>query len=64
AAVARALQDQALQAAAPAAADPDAEPNAHKGTVQFFATDGVARFRQVGRHFLGAPVPAVSLVDI
>lgn len=34
------------------------------GEVQLLATDGVARFRRVGRHFLGAAVEAVELVDL
>jgi len=33
-------------------------------TVEFYATDGVARFRQVGAHFLGEPIDEVALVDL
>ena len=34
------------------------------GAVQLLATDGVARFRRVGRHFLGATIDTVELVDL
>ncbi len=34
------------------------------GLSVYLATDGAARFRRVGRHFLGADVPAVELVDL
>ena len=33
-------------------------------SVQFLATDGLARFARVGRSFLGAPPQAVELVDL
>jgi glutamate racemase len=35
-----------------------------RGEVCFLATDGQARFRQVGRHFLGEPIDEVELVDL
>jgi glutamate racemase len=34
------------------------------GSVHFLATDGIERFRRVGRHFLGRPIDAVELVDL
>jgi glutamate racemase len=34
------------------------------GAVQLLATDGVERFRRVGRHFLGAAIDTVELVDL
>ncbi len=34
------------------------------GEVHLLATDGVARFRRVGRHFLGTAIDAVELVDL
>ncbi len=34
------------------------------GAIRYLATDGVARFSQVGAHFLGAPIGAVELVDL
>jgi glutamate racemase len=32
--------------------------------VQFFATDSVAKFRELGTRFLGQAIPAVRLVDL
>jgi glutamate racemase len=34
------------------------------GSVRFFATDGVERFRELGSRFLGEPVREVTLVDL
>ena len=34
------------------------------GDCQYFATDGVARFKQVGSYFLGNPIAAVELIDL
>jgi glutamate racemase len=34
------------------------------GDVHLLATDGVARFRRVGRHFLGVAIASVELVDL
>ena len=34
------------------------------GAQTFLATDGAARFLRVGRHFLGAPIEGVELVDL
>jgi glutamate racemase len=35
-----------------------------EGRCAYFATDGVARFRQVGGYFLGTPIHEVELVDL
>jgi glutamate racemase len=32
--------------------------------VEFFATDSVAKFRDLGTRFLGQTIPAVRLVDL
>jgi hypothetical protein len=34
------------------------------GSVTLLATDGVTRFRRVGRHFLGTAIDSVELVDL
>jgi len=60
--VARVLQHTGLAGTAPASSAADTQTAAHR--VQFFATDGVARFKKVGKHFLGLPIPDVTLVDI
>ena len=40
------------------------EPAGGDGGVTLLATDGVVRFRRVGRHFLGTAIESVELVDL
>lgn len=51
-------------AAGRVAAGSGAGAGAGVGAVTMLATDGSARFRRVGRYFLGQPVEAVELVDL
>lgn len=39
-------------------------PNEGDGQVEFFATDSVAKFKDLGTRFLGQTIPAVRLVDL
>ncbi len=45
-------------------ADALAMSSAGVGSLQLLATDGAARFRRVGRHFLGSAIDSVELVDL
>ena len=41
-----------------------AGPSSHSPNVQFFATDSVDKFRQLGSRFLGRPIDTVKLISL
>jgi glutamate racemase len=49
---------------APASAGKEASFGRDQPRIRFFATDSVAKFRQLGTRFLGQPVGEVALVDL
>ena len=44
--------------------EPEPRQRIWTGDLQLMATDGVSRFRRVGRYFLGSPLGKVELVDL
>ncbi|MDH3640667.1 MAG: glutamate racemase [Gammaproteobacteria bacterium] len=56
--------DTTARVVADALAPVGTEPAGGDGGVTLLATDGVMRFRRVGRHFLGAAIESVELVDL